>query len=506
MTATQEQLLPVPPAAGWRAGLEGAEGLRLTVAALTGSALAVVLGLLSGPLWLDEAQSGALARLPLGELAQGLREDGAPPLYYLLMHGWLWLAGDSAVALRLPSALLLIAALVLMHNLAVRLLGVAAGRIALVVLATLPWTARYASEARMYLLVVVLVLLGARSLLALRERPSVPAGAGLCAATGALLLTHYWALFLLVVVGAAQLPGLRRRDPVALRVSAALVGGGLLFVPWLPIFYYQSQHTAAPWAGTPGLEQLLRSAEMWTLGVSLPRIALALALLSLAVVAVRQARYEGSRTVPALAGVVVLPLALAWALAASGDGAYVARYSAIVVPAVALLVAAGVRALPIAGQLPVTAALAAAGLLLGGVSAAQPRTQAGEVAASLARTASPGDVVLACPDQLGPALARVVPPDVRLLAYPTLTAADRVSWVDYEARQEAVSPYQQALRVDALAGSHQLYVAFAPGYQTFGQDCQQLLRALAARRGAPTVEVERRPWTGEEQRLYRFSR
>ncbi|MDQ6911086.1 MAG: hypothetical protein M3Z84_09955, partial [Actinomycetota bacterium] len=38
-------------------------------------------------LWLDEALSVNIASLPLGDIPGALRHDGAPPLYYLLLHG-----------------------------------------------------------------------------------------------------------------------------------------------------------------------------------------------------------------------------------------------------------------------------------------------------------------------------------------------------------------------------------------------------------------------------------
>src|SRR5215204_2855486 len=39
------------------------------------------------PLWLDEAQSVAIARRSLPGLVDALREDGAPPVYYVALHG-----------------------------------------------------------------------------------------------------------------------------------------------------------------------------------------------------------------------------------------------------------------------------------------------------------------------------------------------------------------------------------------------------------------------------------
>jgi uncharacterized membrane protein len=47
-----------------------------------------------GALWLDEAQSVAFARLPMHSIPGALRQDGAPPLYYELLHVWMRVFGD----------------------------------------------------------------------------------------------------------------------------------------------------------------------------------------------------------------------------------------------------------------------------------------------------------------------------------------------------------------------------------------------------------------------------
>ena len=494
---------PAPEPRAWTRGLDalaGRGGLVLTALVLLGAAAAVVAGVLSGPLWLDEAQSVAIARLPLGELPQALREDGAPPLYYLLLHAWISVFGDGDVVVRLPSVALALASLPLVHRLGRRLGPPAAGRAALVLLASMPWWARYASETRMYMLVVVLVLVGALALQALRTRPSPTAFAGVAAVTGALLLTHYWSLFLLAGVGLWHVRPLLRRSAAAFRVLSAMALGALLFVPWLPSFLYQSAHTGAPWAKAPTFGALLRTPEVWSFGPPVPRTALALAYVALAVLAVRRRR-SGRR----LGALVAATLVLAWSATAALGGAYAGRYTAVVVPLVALLVALGLMELPHRWQLPLLAVLAATGLVTGGGVAADLRTQGGEVADALRTTGAPGDVVLFCPDQLGPSVARVAPDGVRLLSYPELTPADRVDWVDYAERNAAADPAQIARRVDALAGPHQVYVDFAPGYRTFLQDCQRVVAALTTLRGVPEVEVHRRLAVFEDQRLYRFA-
>ncbi|HMA46222.1 MAG TPA: hypothetical protein VKP11_03310, partial [Frankiaceae bacterium] len=45
-------------------------------------------------LWLDEALTVEIARRPLGGLFHALRHDGAPPLYYLILHVWIKVFGD----------------------------------------------------------------------------------------------------------------------------------------------------------------------------------------------------------------------------------------------------------------------------------------------------------------------------------------------------------------------------------------------------------------------------
>src|SRR5690348_16241867 len=66
---------------------------------------AVVTGLVlrfwtSSHLWLDEALSVDIARLPLGDIPRALRHDGHPPLYYFLLHGWMSVFGEGDTAVR----------------------------------------------------------------------------------------------------------------------------------------------------------------------------------------------------------------------------------------------------------------------------------------------------------------------------------------------------------------------------------------------------------------------
>ena len=113
-------------------------------------------------MWLDEAQTVNIASFPLRAIADELRLDGAPPLYYYLLHVWMGVFGHSDTAsapCRGSSG----------HGAAAHLWWVVRrgfGRLeaiaALAVLASSPFAVYFATEARMYSLVVLLVGRGHR--------------------------------------------------------------------------------------------------------------------------------------------------------------------------------------------------------------------------------------------------------------------------------------------------------------------------------------------------------
>ena len=51
-------------------------------------------------MWLDEALTVNIAKAPLHLIPHLLRADGAPPLYYLLLHFWMKVFGTSDLGAR----------------------------------------------------------------------------------------------------------------------------------------------------------------------------------------------------------------------------------------------------------------------------------------------------------------------------------------------------------------------------------------------------------------------
>ncbi len=106
-------------------------------------------------LWLDEAFSVWMGWQSITEMFAWLIQiDQHPPLYYFLLHFWMYL-GDSAVMVRTFSALLGGLTIPVIYLLGQRLAGWKVGLLAALILALSPFHVRFAQETRMYTLLTL---------------------------------------------------------------------------------------------------------------------------------------------------------------------------------------------------------------------------------------------------------------------------------------------------------------------------------------------------------------
>ncbi|WP_249010224.1 glycosyltransferase family 39 protein [Conexibacter sp. DBS9H8] len=202
--------------------------------------------------WIDEGISVGIASHPLGMLHTLLREDGAPPLWYALLHIWMSIFGTTPAATHILSLIFAQLAIPAVWW-AARPLGRAGATYAAILMAGVPYLTAYSEETRMYSLMVLLSVLVAgtflRAFVLGRRRWIGPFILSLTAA----MYTHNWGLFLAVacatgVLAAALLAPAAERRPL-LRDGVLALGACLvLYLPWLPTLLFQAAHTGAPWA------------------------------------------------------------------------------------------------------------------------------------------------------------------------------------------------------------------------------------------------------------------
>jgi mannosyltransferase len=455
----------------------------------------------SSHLWLDEALSVNIARLPLSHLTGALRQDGAPPLYYVILHGWIRVLGSSDGTVRALSGAFSVATAPVMWLLGRRLAGRRGGWVALLLFAASPFATHYATEARMYSLLSLLAAAALLAVLRALERPTTGRLAAVAALVALLLYTHYWSLYLLVAAGALLAwMGWRRDSAPARKVALALAVGTLAFVPWLPVFVFQARHTGTPWSGPtppwrlPGV--LGEYAGGGTPESPFNFVVLA-GLLGLGLFG----RIGLRPRTPAswLAGIMGTSLVVALVAGYLSHAALAPRYTAVIFPLFVLWVMLGVIAL--ADRRALAAVLAATCVLGLGAAAAQAtseKSQAGSVAAMLNAAAHPGDLVVYCPDQLGPAVDRYLTVPVDQATWPGARPPQRVYWVDYKQGIRAADPAAFAREMVARAGGHTLWLVWHSGYPGLGSSCADLEQHLHGLRPA-AVDVMA-PTAGDYER------
>ncbi|GAC1377185.1 MAG: hypothetical protein NVSMB4_06400 [Acidimicrobiales bacterium] len=509
------------------------EAVLLTVAALV-SVIAVGLRFV-GPtgLWLDESITVSISHLPLPKLLEALRHDGSPPAYYVLLHFWMRVFGTGTDAVRALAGVISVATLPVGWRLGRAIGGRRVATALVVVLACNPFALRYGTENRMYSLVMLLSTIAALALVRSLQRPTVVRLVAFGTVCGLLLLTHYWALYLMAGIGGA-LAVASVWGPVRARARlclAALCGGGLLFVPWVPSFLFQAAHTGTPWATPASPMMLVQTLGEFAGWQKHNGVALFVGYLTLLVavaagvgflkwdraaglaraVGIRR-RIPGARWAGPIAAVAVGTILLGMVGGMVAKAAFAYRYASVVMPLVALLLALGITAIgrTRAGVVASAAVLASVALLgssAGATEIMDKRTQATEVAAQIVADARPGDVVAFCPDQLGPAVSRLLPTRAfTQVTFPRFDDPARINWVDYTQINAAASPGAFARALLNLAGSHQVWLVWETGYRTLGRSCEQLRDTLMVTRPDFTEPVHSQPGRYyEHESLVRFS-
>jgi hypothetical protein len=394
---------PSGPAVGPRAESAGTRRRQRLPWLMAGGALFVLLAVsaymrtraIGGQFWMDEGLSVGIASHPLAQIPGVLRHDGSPPLFYLLLHGWMTLFGAGESATHAMSLLFALLTIPVGMWAGWSLVGRRAGYIAAILFAFSSFLTQYAQETRMYALVGLLGLVATAAFVhafVFRRRGYL---APFAIALALMAYTHAWGIFFGAGAILALIPVWRASEDRRGIVRDALlsfVAAAALFAPWLPNFLYQAAHTAAPWDRPPrfGVPALI---SRQLLGGDLVTIMLLVsALVGLRTVAWGRRRERHAAT---LVGVLlVLPvgtLALAW-IASQVNPAWNARYFAPLLAPILLLAAYGASRARVVGVVAVAACIIF--LARPGAFAPAYKSDMRDVGGEMSALVHRGDVVL----------------------------------------------------------------------------------------------------------------
>ena len=158
-----------------------------------------VYGLGSENIWFDEAGSAYYAKQNTGQLIEAVSKiDCTPPLYYVILHYWTGMFGDSEFSLRFPSVLFSLFSIYILYKIGILLFNKNVGLLSSLIISISGFHIYYAQEARSYSLLVLLTLLSFYFFIKMLKNKN--SSFSICyAATSILLLyTHIYGVFILI--------------------------------------------------------------------------------------------------------------------------------------------------------------------------------------------------------------------------------------------------------------------------------------------------------------------
>ena len=339
----------------------------------------------SQSLWTDEIYSVAVrASLPVPELLV-VAEDPHPPLYYLLLNGWMGLFGNSPGAVRAFSVACSLAAVYLAFSVGMRLFDDRTGLLLAAMLSLSTFHVHFGRTARMYGLFAFLTLLSWYAFLSVRSGNRLQRG-GYAIATAGVLYTHVFGVFVVAAQWSYLLlttPRSRERGPD----REAMAGVAVLALPLVAffarmVFSATGDGPALDWIPAPSTELLGDLAMLYAGypdiypimgGDPLTRTAayavVAVGLIGLAAAVFDSVRVDDgdhTRAVAQMFSLAAVTLGGALLVSLLYRPVLIPRYTLPASIGVFALVATGIRSLPVRPARIAAAALVVSGLLVGG--------------------------------------------------------------------------------------------------------------------------------------------
>lgn len=303
-------------------------------------------------LWRDEMATWSAATRSVPNLLKLLHHrDAVAGAYYLFMHYWIAMFGDSIGLLRTPSIFAMAAAAILVALTGRRLYGPTGGLAAGLLFAVIPSVSRFAQEARSYAFAVAAVALATYLLVRGLERPTWTRWAAYTAAVVLVSYAHLIAVLILTghVITVAWLAATSRNRRLW-RWLIAIAAGIVALAP-LAIVGRKQRTAQISWVPVPTLYDLLPTATMVAASTLVAGVLAGIAAVGL--------RRGDTRSLVLCTSGVVVPPVVCFAVSQASP-VWLPRYLLFLLPAVALLTG---RALSKTGLATVLAAVVVVGLL-----------------------------------------------------------------------------------------------------------------------------------------------
>lgn len=149
-------------------------------------------------LWGDEGFSILIANLDLLQVIKGTAEEPHLPLYYVILHYWINLFGDTEFSTRFLSVIFGFIAIFMIYKVGTLIFNKNVGVLSSLLLALSVFHIHYSQEVRMYSLMALLTLFSIYFFVKLLDRTSFAVSIGYIISSALLMYSHVFGLFIII--------------------------------------------------------------------------------------------------------------------------------------------------------------------------------------------------------------------------------------------------------------------------------------------------------------------
>jgi mannosyltransferase len=189
-------------------------------------------------LWYDELVSASLSRLDLPNLLLSLKADFHPPLYFILLHGWVKIYGNSEIGLRSMSFVFGCLTIPMLYFVTKELFNPLTGLLSALLLSLSSFHIYFSQETRSYSLIGLLALISIYFFtMIIKQGNQKKYVVGLIIANVFLLYTHATTIFIIFTQNVIWLiiKLFNKNSAKYLQWAFYQILPLLLFIPWLLI-------------------------------------------------------------------------------------------------------------------------------------------------------------------------------------------------------------------------------------------------------------------------------
>ena len=394
--------------------------------------------------WMDEAITVGISSHHLSAIPGIMRQDGSPPLFYLLLHFWMLMVGNSSAATHWLPEIFAVLTIPVGYWGALKIAGKRAALMTATLMASSAFLDYYSQETRMYALMTLLGLLGTIGFIrgfVFRERRYVIL---FSLSQAAMLYTHHWALVfgaasVLSLVVLHRIGGEEIRENMIRDAIYAYVGAAIIFAPWVANFIFQSLHTAAPWNTSPRFGAPVQIAQSVYGGATVAAILLIGTAVGYAGLFTKAERASTPAKIALiLFTLVFFTLMFGW-IASQVTPAWNPRYFAPIVPAIMMFTAMGMSRAGIVGAL--TLAVALVFLARPNTYAPQHKSDMQDIGGEMGHLMHPGDLVIVGQPEQTPLAYYYLPGGLRFSStIGPVKDPSFVNWINAMSRYKAAQP------------------------------------------------------------------